>query len=93
MSMTINTVKSILITNTILIHITFQLFYLYRKNGISKVFDSSSSMGNCSSPDILPLRRSRREKTLVYANFTPEEINNTIQKKHLVEAFSEVALQ
>ncbi len=63
----------------------------YRENGMRKAFDSSSSMGNCSSPDILPLRRSRREKRLVYANFTPEEIKNTIQRKHLVEAFSEVA--
>ena len=36
------------------------------------------------SSSMLPLRRSKREKRLIYANFTPSEIEKTIHNQHTI---------
>ncbi len=43
----------------------------------------ASDVVHNSSP-LLPLRRSKREKRLIFANFTPSEIARSISNKHTI---------
>ena len=57
-----------------------------------RVLKKTSTRSHSFAP-LIPLRRSKREKRLVYANFTPREIDNTILNKSacLIEDSSEVS--
>lgn len=44
------------------------------------------SQSHCSDDDLsLPVRRSAREKRLVFANFTPQEITRTINQTAAIQ--------
>ena len=47
----------------------------------SRVLKTSKKTSSSRFAPLIPLRRSKREKRLIFANFTPQEIDNTIQNR------------
>ena len=67
-------------------------FLISRPRKKARVLKKASTRSH-NFPPLIPLRRSKREKRLVYANFTPREIDNTILNKSacLIDESSEVS--